>query len=64
MTCELKTAVWGKEFFNKQNVTLAFRLKFNAKDGEQAIFTLSAKQLYKVVFNGEFIHYGPERTAH
>ena len=64
MIRDLKSAVWGKDFFNKKNITLAFRLKFNAKDGEKALLTLSAKQLYKVVFNGEFIHYGPERMAH
>ena len=49
----LNSAVWGKAYIDEKNVTLAFRIKFNAKKGERAIFTLSAKQLYKIIFNGK-----------
>ena len=59
-----KNAVWGKGLKGKTNITLAFRLKFEAETIETAEFILSAKQLYKVVLNGKFIHYGPERCAH
>lgn len=64
MTNKTYMAVWGKDYFEKQNVTLAFRLKFDGKKGEKANFILSAKQLYRVIFNGKLVYYGPERCAH
>lgn len=60
----LKNAVWGKGLKESENLTLFFRLKFNQQKSEKINLTLSAKQLYKVIFNGEFVHYGPERCAH
>ena len=64
MTENLTKAVWGKGLDKTQNLTLAFRLKFQAEKGETASLTLSAKQLYKVILNGKIVHYGPERCAH
>ena len=64
MTNIITEAVWGKGLKDAKNLTLAFRLKFVAEENEYADLTLSAKQLYKVIFNGKMAHYGPERCAH
>ncbi len=57
-------AVWGKDHIGKINCGLFFRLITDIPNEAAASFTLSAKQVYKIILNGQTVGYGPERTAH
>ncbi|MBE7087765.1 MAG: hypothetical protein E7369_05655 [Clostridiales bacterium] len=57
-------AVWGKDYLGAVNSSLLFRLVIPSDKDVSARLDLSCRSVYKVIFNGTPISYGPERTAH
>lgn len=55
-------AIWGKNLRNEKNLTLAFITKIEKK--QQLKMKLHALNAYRVMINGQFVFYGPIRTAH
>ena len=53
--------VFAKEFLQEKNVTVAFRARI--AQGEYRL-RLAAANCYRIFLNGEFLGYGPMRTAH
>ncbi len=64
MLLEGTSAVWGRDYIGKTNSGLFFRLITESDNASSARLTLSAKQVYKILLNGQTVGYGPERTAH
>lgn len=56
--------VWAKGRETEMNQTLGFQGVFQAKKNSGFTLRITASTLYRVFLNGEFLGYGPARTAH
>ena len=56
--------VWAEGREKEMNLNLGFHGIFHAKDGQDIKLRITASTLYRVFLNGEFLGYGPARTAH
>ncbi len=54
--------IWATGEGNVKNLSLKFTL--NLKDEEAVTLKLTACNFYRIVFNGQFVGYGPARGAH
>ncbi len=54
--------VWGEKR-DAANSYLRFRTSFDAKGGDKPILRITASVVYRAIFNGKFLGYGPARTA-
>lgn len=55
-------AIWGKNLSEEMNITLAFSLDLKVKT--QCEITLAAASCYKIYIDGNFLAFGPQRSAH
>ena len=53
--------VFAKEFLKEKNVTVAFRARIARG---MYVLRMAAANVYRIFWNGEFLGYGPMRTAH
>lgn len=56
--------VWAEGRETEMNLTLGFQGVFQAEENSGFILRITASTLYRVFLNGEFLGYGPARTAH
>ena len=55
--------IWAAGREKEMNLNLGFRGVFNATKNQQATLRITASTLYRVSINGEYLGYGPARTA-
>jgi len=55
-------AVWGENFLDTMNVTLAFSLKLDKR--QEVELDMTASSCYKLYADGEILAFGPQRAAH
>ena len=53
--------VFAKEFLQEKNVTVAFRARIARG---KYVLRMAAANCWRIFLNGEFLGYGPMRTAH
>jgi len=56
--------VWAEGRETEMNLTLGFQGVFQAEKNSEFTLRITASTLYRVFLNGEFLGYGPARTAH
>jgi alpha-L-rhamnosidase len=56
--------VWAEGRETEMNLTLGFQGIFQAEKNSEFTLRLTGSTLYRVFLNGEFLGYGPARTAH
>jgi alpha-L-rhamnosidase len=56
--------VWAEGRETEMNLTLGFQGVFQAEKNNGFTLRITASTLYRVFLNGEFLGYGPARTAH
>uniref|UniRef100_UPI003564222D alpha-L-rhamnosidase-related protein n=1 Tax=Mariniphaga sp. TaxID=1954475 RepID=UPI003564222D len=56
--------VWAEGRETEMNLTLGFQGIFQAEKNSEFTLRVTASTLYRVFLNGEFLGYGPARTAH
>ena len=56
--------VWAEGRETEMNLTLGFQGVFQAEKNSKITLRITASTLYRVFLNGEFLGYGPARTAH
>ena len=56
--------VWAEGRETEMNLNLGFRGAFQAKKNQDFKLRITASTLYRVFLNGEFLGYGPARSAH
>jgi len=56
--------VWAEARETEMNLTLGFQGIFQAEKNSGFTLRVTASTLYRVFLNGEFLGYGPARTAH
>ncbi len=62
MYFELAKPVWGKKLQNEKNITCGFYTA-TTKPSDNAVIRIATAGFYRVFVNGEFVFYGPVRTA-
>ncbi|WP_162304518.1 hypothetical protein [Maribellus luteus] len=55
--------VWAKGRETEKNLNLGFHGVFRAENGQDVKLKITGSTLYRVFLNGEFLGYGPARTA-
>ncbi len=55
--------VWAEGREKEMNLNLGFRGVFKATKNQQSILRITASTLYRISINGEYLGYGPARTA-
>ncbi len=55
--------VWAEGREKEMNLNLGFRGVFKATKNQQATLRITASTLYRISINGEYLGYGPARTA-
>lgn len=56
--------VWAESRETEMNLTLGFQGVFQAEKNSEFTLRITGSTLYRVFLNGEFLGYGPARTAH
>ena len=56
--------VWAEGLEKEKNITLSFSLSIDCAEGVPAVLYASTSGTFTVFVNGDFVAYGPARTAH